>query len=107
MPKTAASNRPPPRHSTAAELRARYPRAERLFARHGWLLPERVTRVYDTSAAVEALGWRPRVTFEALLHVMEEAEAEEEKAPEDGARSKRRRATGGDLGLEDLLRGKY
>ena len=98
-------------HDAAVELRARFPRAERLFARHGWRLPDRVTRVYDSDAAVRALGWQPHVTFEALLRVMEEAEAAEEaevekgEAPEGGAKSIGTATA--DLVLEELLCGKY
>ncbi len=33
----------------------------------GWRLPKAVTRVYDSSSAVAALGWRPIYTFEAIL----------------------------------------
>ena len=32
-----------------------------------WQLPSRVTRVYDSRAAMRALDWRPRWTFEAAL----------------------------------------
>lgn len=97
----------------AVELRARYPRAELLFSRHGWRLPERVTRVYDCEAAVRALDWQPRVTFEALLRAMEEAEVDEAEADkgealEDGPMSKRREvAATSDPTLEELLSGKF
>ena len=35
----------------------------------GWTLPgaDGIGRVYDSSRAVEALGWRPRVTFDRLV----------------------------------------
>ena len=102
-------------HAAAAELRACYPHAERLFARHGWRLPEGVSRVYDSDAAVNALGWQPRVTFEALLRVMEAAEAAEAAEAEEGAvgedssaQNKRRRvASSSGLALEEVLEGKY
>ena len=90
----------------AADLRCRYPNAARLFARRGWTLPDRVTRVYDATAAAKALGWRPRVTFEALLRAME---ADEEKAlDDDRAATKRRRvAAAGAPTFDELLCGKY
>ena len=59
--------------------------------------------MYDANTAVVALGWQPRVTFEALLRVLEAEEPEE-----DGAKSsKRQKVTAGDLVLEEVLRGKY
>ena len=48
----------------AQHLRDAYPYAEALFASRGWQLPDALTRVYDSSAAVRELCWRPRVTFE-------------------------------------------
>jgi UDP-glucose 4-epimerase len=54
----------------ALELRRRFPLAEALFATHGWRLPKAVTRTYDSSAAMEALDWAPRVTFEAVLDAL-------------------------------------
>ena len=66
----------------ASQLRDRHHQAERLYAQHGWRLPEAITRVYDCEAAVKGLGWQPRITFEALLHVME---VHEHSAQEDPA----------------------
>ena len=39
------------------------------YAKVGWSLPaaDGIRRVYDSSRAVEALGWRPRVTFDRLV----------------------------------------
>ena len=58
----------------AAALRSHFPHAEDIFAKHGWRLPDAITRVYDCSAAQLKLGWRPRVTFESLLQVLMENE---------------------------------
>lgn len=68
-----------------AQVRERLPHAERLYKKHGWRLPEAITRVYDCQAAIEALGWRPRVTFEAVLRIMEQ---NEEAAPRPGSQDK-------------------
>ena len=93
----------------AGALRERFPHAARLFSRHGWSLPDAVTRVYDADAAVLALGWRPRVTFEALLEAMLREEEEEETTSKESS-SKRRKVDGlGEdhhLVLEELLCGK-
>ena len=45
------------------------------YARQGWALPSEVGRVYDSSLAVELLGWRPRVTFDRLLAALLRAPA--------------------------------
>ena len=39
----------------------------RLAAHRNWVLPPTLDRVYDASAAVQQLGWRPRYTFDAAL----------------------------------------
>ena len=57
----------------AQHLRAAYPYAEALFASRGWQLPDALTRVYDSSAAVRELCWTPRVTFDAVLQAMQQA----------------------------------
>ena len=49
------------------------PYAEALFASRGWQLPDALTRVYDSSAAVRELCWTPRVTFDAVLQAMQQA----------------------------------
>ncbi|KAH8068814.1 hypothetical protein JL721_6382 [Aureococcus anophagefferens] len=61
----AASRRAPRR---ASATRGRGPR---LFARRGWRLADAITRVYDPSAAMDALAWRPRVTFASVLRALD------------------------------------
>ncbi|WP_232492900.1 NAD-dependent epimerase/dehydratase family protein [Novosphingobium kaempferiae] len=47
---------------------ARYfPDAAELYARAGWVLPERIERVYDPAKAERLLGWRARTDFAAIL----------------------------------------
>ena len=48
-----------------------FPAAEALFARAGWVLPERIERVYDPAKAERLLGWRARGDFAALLKALE------------------------------------
>jgi UDP-glucose 4-epimerase len=35
-----------------------------------WRLPREVTRIYDSSAALGDLGWRPRYTFDRVLELL-------------------------------------
>lgn len=66
---------PPFTRADAAELAvdapaviARYfPEAAELYARAGWVLPERIERVYDPAKAERLLGWRARTDFAAIL----------------------------------------
>ncbi|MFC0206528.1 NAD-dependent epimerase/dehydratase family protein [Novosphingobium soli] len=48
-------------------IRRRLPEAEALYARAGWILPERIERVYDPAKAERLLGWRARTDFAAIL----------------------------------------
>lgn len=66
---------PPFAREDAAELArdaraviARYhPDAADLYARPGWVLPERIERVYDPAKAARLLGWRAETDFAAIL----------------------------------------
>ena len=70
-----------------------------------WTSPGSVACACATAAA-KALGWRPRVTFEALLRAMEAAE--EKALDDDRAATKRRRvAAAGAPTFDELLCGKY
>ena len=105
-----------------AQLRARHPHAERLYAWHGWRLPKAITRVYDCTAAVEALDWQPHLTFEAVLRLMEDASRPDDRVDADAMleenglasaagecerpRTQPNRADGRKL-LEQVLRGAY
>jgi nucleoside-diphosphate-sugar epimerase len=44
-----------------------YPDAARLYAHAGWVLPDRIERVYDPSRAERRFGWRARTDFGSVL----------------------------------------
>lgn len=44
-----------------------FPEARALYARAGWILPERIERVYDPAKAERLLGWRAQTDFAAVL----------------------------------------
>ena len=71
--------------AAATRVREKRPVAEAIFAARGWRLADVITRVYDPSAAMDALSWRPRVTFDSVLRVLAAGGAEEE---DEGARSR-------------------
>lgn len=50
-----------------AVIARHFPDAADLYARHGWLLPERIERVYDPAKAERMLGWRARTDFASVL----------------------------------------
>ena len=50
-----------------ALLRERVPALARAFDRRGWALPATIDRVYVPHAATQALGWRPRHGWDAVL----------------------------------------
>lgn len=51
----------------AATIRRYYPEAEATFARHGWMLPARIDRVYVVERAVRELDYHPRHDFADFL----------------------------------------
>jgi UDP-glucose 4-epimerase len=59
-----------------AVLRRHIPGIEQLFARRGWILPERIDRVYVIARAEERLGYQPRYNF-----------AEYMRGPDEGSTS--------------------
>lgn len=44
-----------------------FPEAADLYDRQGWVLPERIERVYDPAKAERLLGWRAQTDFAAIL----------------------------------------
>ncbi|EIZ78066.1 NAD-dependent epimerase/dehydratase [Novosphingobium sp. Rr 2-17] len=67
---------PPPFARDEAEELARdagavvarhFPEVSALYAARGWVLPERIERVYDPTKAERVLGWRARTDFAAIL----------------------------------------
>ncbi|MCT2399104.1 NAD-dependent epimerase/dehydratase family protein [Novosphingobium mangrovi (ex Huang et al. 2023)] len=63
----------------AADARAviarRFPEAAGLYDRQGWVLPERIERVYDPAKAERLLGWRAQTDFAAVLKALREGAA--------------------------------
>ncbi|AWW75841.1 epimerase [Erythrobacter sp. KY5] len=53
--------------SAADVIRERVPDLARAFDARGWSLPDSVDRVYDATAAREALGWKQRWGWEEVL----------------------------------------
>ncbi|EJL24085.1 NAD(P)-dependent oxidoreductase [Novosphingobium sp. AP12] len=53
-----------------AVIARHFPDAEALYARAGWVLPERIERVYDPAKAERLLGWRARTDFAAILDAL-------------------------------------
>ncbi len=49
-----------------------FPDAAELFARHGWKLPARLSRVYDAGHAERRLGFRCRTSFAEVLTALRE-----------------------------------
>jgi nucleoside-diphosphate-sugar epimerase len=52
-----------------------FPDAAALYARHGWSLPESISRVYDASAIERDLGFRCQTDFSAVLAALRDGEA--------------------------------
>jgi nucleoside-diphosphate-sugar epimerase len=50
-----------------AVLARHYPEAVAIYARHGWMLPDRIERVYDPGKAERLLGWRAQTDFGTIL----------------------------------------
>lgn len=53
-----------------AAIARRFPDAAQLYAHHGWVLPERIERVYDPAKAQRLLGWRARTDFASILSAL-------------------------------------
>ena len=51
----------------AAVIRLRAPALAEAFAHRGWRLPRAIDRIYDSSSAIRALGWRPHFGFAEVL----------------------------------------
>lgn len=46
------------------------------FTQRGWLLPQSLDRVYDSSAAQQELGWQPKHDFHSVLSMLDNEIAE-------------------------------
>lgn len=56
-------------------IAARFPEAKALYDRQGWILPERIERVYDPAKAERLLGWRAQTDFAAILGALRDGTA--------------------------------
>jgi nucleoside-diphosphate-sugar epimerase len=57
-----------------AVIARHFPDAAELYARAGWVLPERIERVYDPAKAERLLGWRARTDFAGVLDALRRGE---------------------------------
>ncbi|KAF7189551.1 UDP-glucose 4-epimerase [Pseudocercospora fuligena] len=51
-------------------IKATLPRHAEILLQHGWKLPDRLDRVYDSSKAVRDLEWKPMYTFEHAVDLI-------------------------------------
>lgn len=58
------------KRDAAAVIARRFPEARELYARAGWQLPASIGRVYDSSLAERALGFRCETDFAAILNAL-------------------------------------
>jgi len=65
---------PPFTRDEARELARHFPDAADLYARQGWVLPERIERVYDPAKAERLLGWRARTDFASVLAALRQGD---------------------------------
>lgn len=49
-----------------------FPDAAELYARAGWVLPDRIERIYDPAKAERLLGWRAKTDYAAILSALRE-----------------------------------
>lgn len=54
-----------------AVIARHFPDAEALYARAGWVLPERIDRVYDPAKAERLLEWRAQTGFASVLDALQ------------------------------------
>lgn len=64
------------KQSPESVLRERCPAICRTFESRGWPLPVSIDRVYDSSAAQRALGWRPLYGYEEVVKLLDSQIAE-------------------------------
>ena len=57
-------------HDARGVIVRRFPQAEELYRQQGWVLPDRIERVYDPSKAERLLGFRARTDFAAILSAL-------------------------------------
>jgi len=57
--------------SPVSVLRKRCPAICETFESRGWSLPESIDRVYDSSKAQQALGWKPGYGFDEVVNLLD------------------------------------
>ncbi|MCE3288457.1 MAG: NAD(P)-dependent oxidoreductase [Caulobacter sp.] len=60
------------KRDAAAVIARCYPQAAELYARHGWVLPERIGRIYDSARSQTVLGLDYETDFAAVLKALAE-----------------------------------
>lgn len=64
-------------YQSADDIIAEYaPDVAAAFAKRGWTLPQSLDRVYDSSAAQQALDWQPKYGFNSVLAMLDDELAE-------------------------------
>ncbi len=63
-------------HDAASTIRKCAPDLARDFASRAWMLPSRIDRVYDSSAAQKELAWYPKYGYESVLRMLDEEVSE-------------------------------
>ena len=58
------------RRDATAVIARHFPDAAELYAQRGWVLPERIGRVYDATRAERVLGFRAKSDFAAVLEAL-------------------------------------
>lgn len=54
----------------ATWVRKQRPAACQAYEKLGWKMPQSIGRVYDSSAAVQVLGWKPLWTFDTMVEAL-------------------------------------
>jgi nucleoside-diphosphate-sugar epimerase len=59
-------------HDAAGVIERHFPGTRALYAQRGWVLPQRIGRVYDASRSEQVLGFRCATDFAAVLQALRE-----------------------------------
>ncbi len=63
-------------HDAASTIRKCAPELVHEFESRAWVLPSRIDRVYDSSAAQKELAWYPKYGYESVLRMLDEEVSE-------------------------------
>ena len=61
-------------HNAPGVLLRHFPKIDKLFAKKGWKLPQRIDRVYSVDKAKKDLNYCPRFNFNALIEIKKNTE---------------------------------